>query len=544
VQSATGVRILAAIHPFLFGVMPVLSIYAASDNLGVYPLSKTAYAVGIALAAMLVFLSAALVLYRDFHKSVFFLSVFLLVFYLYGSVFNLARYLSLGDFTLARHRYVFPLAVGLIIWLFFRIRRATWNFAKLNSILGVAAIAMVLMPAWWIVRFHWFESYSVNYQPALPVVLTDHLPAHKPDIYYIILDAYASQRTLERYFEYDNCDFLEYLRAKDFYVADLSRSNYLSTHSSLASSLNLDYLHSLVENIDRDSRDRNLFHELIEDNVVQAFLKQQGYTYIHSGSRWWPTRRNSHADVDINYLPVPPALLWLVRRHTMLQPFVYVPRNPILNFNEQQWRRVNHKFARLAEIKELDGPKFVFAHFLVPHDPYVFEADGSRLLGETAAQRTEQINYVNQLVATNAKVKQLIDVLLADTENSPIILLQSDHGPMLQLAEADPETHDWRTATPAGLDERSGIISAYHLPGAQHGLLYPSVSPVNSFRIVFNEYFRTQLALLPDRVFSRETHDRQLSFFEITSALEAYEEELAVRGSELVQSDESATPVP
>ena len=31
----------------------------------------------------------------------------------------------------------------------------------------------------------------------------------------------------------------------------------------------------------------------------------------------------------------------------------------------------------LDEIPELPGPKFVFAHLLMPHPPYVIDADGS-----------------------------------------------------------------------------------------------------------------------------------------------------------------------
>jgi hypothetical protein len=407
----------------------------------------------------------------------------------------------------------------------------------------VAAMAMVLVPVSRAAAFYAFEYTPFDYRPAVPAARIGEPSNPTPDIYYIILDGYASERTLEKYFDYDNTEFREYLKEKGFYVAERSRANYLSTHNSLASSLNLDYLHALVPNLDPDTRGRNVFHKLIEDNVVQAFLKGQGYTYIHSGSWWWPTRRNPHADVDINYLPAPPSLLWLARRHTLLQPFVYKPRNPILSFDEQQWRRVNHKFARLAETIQLDSPKFVFAHFLVPHGPYIIDADGSRLLEELRAQRTPRQNYVNQLIATNAKVKQVIDILVADREHPSIILLQSDHGPLLQLAEEDLEALDWRTTPTAGVDERSGILNAFYLPDAEEEeLLYPSLSPVNSFRIVFNEYFDTQLALLPDWVFAHESRHRQYSFFDVTEALQAYEEELAGRRNEQEQKDEGATP--
>jgi hypothetical protein len=47
--------------------------------------------------------------------------------------------------------------------------------------------------------------------------------------------------------------------------------------------------------------------------------------------------------------------------------------------------------------------------------------------------------------------------------------------------------------------ERYSILNAYYLPGAAPGSIYDSVSPVNTFRIVFNLYLGTDLELLPDR---------------------------------------------
>jgi hypothetical protein len=51
----------------------------------------------------------------------------------------------------------------------------------------------------------------------------------------------------------------------------------------------------------------------------------------------------------------------------------------------------------------------------------------------------------------------------------------------------------------AGAKDRFGILNAYYLPGINKDILYPTISPVNSFRIVFNQYFGAKLPLLPDR---------------------------------------------
>lgn len=44
------------------------------------------------------------------------------------------------------------------------------------------------------------------------------------------------------------------------------------------------------------------------------------------------------------------------------------------------------------------------------------------------------------------------------------------------------------------------MLNAYYLPGANVSeILYPSITPVNTFWVIFNNYFGTNLDLLPDK---------------------------------------------
>ena len=65
------------------------------------------------------------------------------------------------------------------------------------------------------------------------------------------------------------------------------------------------------------------------------------------------------------------------------------------------------------------------------------------------------------------------------------------------MARAD--TWTWSSLENTCLGERMPILNAYYLPGQKTEALYPSISPVNSFRVVLNEYFDQDLPLLPDR---------------------------------------------
>jgi len=54
------------------------------------------------------------------------------------------------------------------------------------------------------------------------------------------------------------------------------------------------------------------------------------------------------------------------------------------------------------------------------------------------------------------------------------------------------------------------ILNAYALPGVDPAqALYPSISPVNSFRVVLNRYFGTDLPLLEDRSYFAPNQDHE-----------------------------------
>jgi hypothetical protein len=190
------------------------------------------------------------------------------------------------------------------------------------------------------------------------------------------------------------------------------------------------------------------------------------------------------------------------------------------------WRvlREHTRYAldRLDEIPAMPGPKYVFAHLLIPHDPYVFNADGS-FTGRGQVDRLgQQESYRRQLSYANTRMLQMVDEILAESGPDAVIMLQADEGPFPARYRADEWAFNWRGATDQELEEKFGILFAMRVPGADLDAagFHDAITPVNTFRLIFNARFGTDLPMLPDRTWTHENLYHFYDFFEITDRLD------------------------
>jgi hypothetical protein len=123
--------------------------------------------------------------------------------------------------------------------------------------------------------------------------------------------------------------------------------------------------------------------------------------------------------------------------------------------------------------------------------------------------------YADQVEYLNGRVSAVIDRILADSARDPIVILMGDHGLRLQL-RGSPNS--------SCLRETFAILNAIRLPPVgkpNRGelRLYDTMSPVNTFRTVFDAYFGTDLGQLPDRsLFSNRS--RYYDFTDVTDRAE------------------------
>ena len=83
----------------------------------------------------------------------------------------------------------------------------------------------------------------------------------------------------------------------------------------------------------------------------------------------------------------------------------------------------------------------------------------------------------------------MIDRILGESEVDPIIILQSDHGTDLGRVWNPSHSHLVYFE----------IMNAFYWPGAPAGTIPSDITPVNTFRLLFNTYFGSRLELFENR---------------------------------------------
>jgi hypothetical protein len=506
------VRSSQLLPPFLLAIYPVLLLYAT--NVDLVPVGVVAR-----LMVLLVVITAGLLwLLRFVASNLAGRAIVLFVFY--ANVYLFTPYAIANESWPARlingPRAVLVVLAITILLTAYLVRKGA---SRLSPLVLLLTTFMLVLLAFALVDVA--KGFSATTRPRslfAADAMLEHNLAHSlqpsttpPDIYYIILDGYGRSDILNDYFQVENEEFENFLRGQGFYVASGSHSNYGQTYFSLASSLNLNYLEPIQQAVGLKGNSRKALRYLIENNSVARLLRAAGYRYVLLASTYSGTLYSPLADVCLCETYGMTEFERTFINKTMLG--LWLPRS--LHY-EAHRQKLNSMFDQLARLPELDSPKFVFAHFLAPHPPFVFASDGSAINYERPfglldgshyrGSRAEYVaGYRGQVTYLNRKLQEAVAAILARSTTPPIIILQGDHGPGSMLHWSDPAQ--------TNMAERFSILNAYYLPGDGKSALYDTITPVNTFRIIFNEYFGAKWERLEDKSFFA-TWNRPYEFIE------------------------------
>jgi hypothetical protein len=170
----------------------------------------------------------------------------------------------------------------------------------------------------------------------------------------------------------------------------------------------------------------------------------------------------------------------------------------------------------LDSLRAVSGPKFVLAHILLPHTPYVFEIDGSYVAAADARGRSVRDGWERQLEYTNRRLQTFFeDLLELPPDEQPIIILQADEGPWDPFYQQNRHDVDWATAPEDEVEIKFGIMNAWYVPETELAL-DPAMSAINTFPVLFSRYFGLDYELLPDTIYGSGGWRRPYDLTDIT----------------------------
>lgn len=476
-------KILPYLHPFLFALYPIFEL--RNFNIAYVDSASLARPVLLSLVCTALIWIILRLLTREWQKSGIVTTLVVIVFFSYGHVY-LAIQSAFGE--MIRHRYlllIFGALFALAVWFIF------WRMKRADTLVNFLTMAGAFLAIFSVARSvqHDFAVYRSGReaQAAMEAYRKANQSnvGERPDVYVILLDAHTSAFALEKYFGYDESAFTKKLEGLGFYVAQCAQSNYPATKLSVTSTFYADY-----------HREDTLYP--LYSSLVVETLRAQGYRIVTFENRsqghfsFGEDVRLSRNQLlagkvdltgglsEFEFELLETSLARLAFDIPALIPGFDLAQQKETEFYEhyQQTYFILNELKRLPE--EIQGPKLVFAHFLVPHPPFIFTPDGKFDWSDN-----EVDGYLSNMEFIDSQITGVVEEIIAKSKIPPVIILMGDHGPSGVPSKDQPSL-------------RMSILNAYYVNDAAKQDLYPAITPVNSFRVVFNNYFGTDYPLLED----------------------------------------------
>jgi hypothetical protein len=408
-----------------------------------------------------------------------------IAFFSYGHVF-LQIESTFGE--MIRHRYLLLIFGGLLlfaIWFIF------WRMKNAETLVNFLTVTGALLTVFSVVRSvqHDLSVYQSarEARAAMDSYREEASSSHvgeRPDIYLILLDAHASAYALDKEFQYDNSAFTDHLNDLGFYVAECAQSNYPITNLSVTSVFYANY------------HEEPTLYPLYSSLVIET-LRSQGYQVVT-----FENRSNGHFSIaedvrlsrnqmfagkidltgglsEFEFQLLETSLARIAFDLPELIPGFDLAQQQQTEFYEH-YQQTYFILDELKRLPEMDGPKFVFAHVLVPHPPFIFTPEGEFLWADDPAS-----GYLSNVQFIDSQIVPVVDEIINKSKVPPVIIIMGDHGttgvPKLETPEL-----------------RMSILDAYYVKEEAKQDLYETITPVNSFRVVFNNYFGMDLPYLED----------------------------------------------
>jgi len=528
-------------HPFLIAFFPIIAVY--SVNIGLIQLEQFIFPTLIIVGGAFLFFLCLKYVLKNAKKAALIVTLAFIIFFSFGHVYNMLNQVSIGDTDLGSNRILLPIFVisfGIGSFLIVRTKRTLDNATSIVNTISVVfitvIIAMVGIEAFGCDECLIQQTYSLGIFSNQIMDSTLYFEEHSfsvsesdslPNVYYIILDGYPRNDVLKKHLDFDNSEFIDFLKQREFYVAENSYSNYSLSSTSIPATMNMNYINFLTDELGEDSRSYDPLlgkdFGLYADNQVIKNFKSMGYKVAKIGSVPMYLHEMPLADLSLCYKSI----------HLMdNRLFDTVARTSMIGYFIERWSEDMQRQIILCAFEELpkissyyEEPVFAWSHIMIPHFPLIFGADGEpvtpgesllvmnnpHLFEGTDSSWNIKQQFLQQLQFANKKSIKLIDKIL-ENEKQSIIIIQSDHGSAFDVNLHDPTDDD--------VHQRLSNINAIYFPDEKpREILMNDQTNVNTFRIVFNSYFGSDYDILEDKIYWNLSFKKPFWFKDVTSVL-------------------------
>ena len=430
-------------------------------------------------------------------KTKVFLFTTLLMFFLifFGSMQDYIKELPVTGF-FKKYSFLLSFIIVVIIAVFIYLKRSKKEFQHLGKYIQLTIAILVI----WELGYLAFNVFSgkinenILFEKSQKKLLTPAITtANTPNIYFIVFDSFTSSSCLQEEFGYNNAELDSFLSKSGFYIVTKSKSNYPVTPYSIASTLNFSYLSDTLNNQLLTAKDILQGQATVAQSRLIPYLQAKGYKIIN------------HSVFDFKDYPAPNRVFFNeMPTKVLIQQTLFGRVNKDILWNFNRWKFSNDsvntersiflkeyvtdkmKGLKNAVAEKQPMPKFVYCHIMLPHEPYFFNKDGT-LKSDSVTKHSHSLkmDYLNQLIYTRQLVKESIKVIMDKDTLNKIIVLEGDHG-----------FRDF--GVPGKTNRYFDNLNAIYFYDKNYSALHDSITPVNTFRVILNQYFHEQLKYLPD----------------------------------------------
>jgi|GEM_PF-222142 len=482
--------------PLFLGLLPVFFVFHGFvENLGFITVGDCLPLLGIYLLSAGILFLVFFLLLRDANKAAL-ISFYLLCFYFFFGVLH--DFLKAYAHMLSKYSVLLPIFAAGALALFLYLRKATVPGPLVVFLNCLFLIYLLVDIGTWITKTGRRPVAQSAPSSLLSPYYKDSGNSPKPDIYLLIFDEYSANRTLQSVYHYDNSALDSFFKKEDFYRPGQSRSNYFFTTYSMASLLNLDYLHEFDDNHLLTPDDNAIPLERLRTNEVVNFLMARGYSIVNNSPWDIPGHPGR---LEQPFIPLKGSL---ITRRTLLN---YISRDigmyleskikdsgTLIDDNISTIDRMNTDFldSTLREsAKRSPTPRFVYMHVLMPHFYFIFDSlQHRRTLSDIRSRPSLQWDperYLEYLPYVNARIREVVTSIKEHSQGKAVILFLSDHGYRYYPTDA---------VQPYFFNNQNAV----YLPHRDYSGFYDSITNVNEFRVVFDKLFHLNLPLLKDSV--------------------------------------------